>query len=380
MKTNKLKLLLVTDYFFPHWTGIAKSVFCLCKSLQNEFDVTVLTVRFDKKLQEKELLEKILIIRSDFLFTISRSKYSIAIIWDFLKRVARSDVVFVNSPSANIFFFAIISKLFHKKLLIFHQGDLVLPLGFKNKLIEKIFKASSFIAFSLADKLSTYTSDYAEHSIVLNPFLSKFTALILPVYSQNSNASISKRITTITDLKKKNKILFGFAGRFVEEKGFDILFNAISLLVPNLPNVHFVFAGQKYMPYEFFFTKHKDRFEKVKQYITFLGLLDDYELKEFYKNIDFIIAPSRSDCFNMVQAEAMLYGTPAIVANIPGLRYLVSESGFGVLFKTEDAQDLADKISQALKNKHAIMKAEKKILSLLDNEKNVNKIRDFITA
>src|SRR5258708_39765805 len=129
MKYEKQRLLLVTDFFYPHWTGIAKSVFSLTQSLQEKFAITVLTIRFDKQLQKYEKLDLITIIRSNYFLTISRSKYSLAIMGDFLRLVGQSDYVLINSPSANIVFFSLFAKLFGKKLLIFHQGDLILPPG-----------------------------------------------------------------------------------------------------------------------------------------------------------------------------------------------------------------------------------------------------------
>jgi len=373
---KQIRLLLVTDFFYPHWTGIAKSVFSLTKSLQDRFTITVLTVRFDNKLPQQEKIDAITIIRSNYLFAISRSKYSLAIIGDFLRRMSSTDCVFINSPSANIVFFSVLAKMFGKKLLIFHQGDLILPPSLPNKIIEKVFDLSCFIAFSLADKVSTYTTDYARHSRVLRPFLKKFTPVLLPVVLQSKNDN-DNSLETIERLEKQKKIIFGFAGRFVEEKGFDILFQAIPQVLEQLPNAHFVIAGAE-MSYEDFFGKNKALFDHVKNHITFVGLLDDTKLQQFYRGIDCIIVPSRSDCFNLVQAEAMLCGTPAIVSDIPGLRYLVKESGFGLTFKSESPDTLAEAMVHFIKEKPAILKNEKNLQKILDLQKIVAKAKEFI--
>lgn len=370
---KKQKLLLVADYFYPHWTGIAKSIYNLLRILRDEDDITVLTVQYLKTLKRSEEIFGARIIREPYIFTLSRAKYSTKIIFKFISLVKTSDVVFINSPCTNIIFFAIISKLLQKKLIIFHHGDLILPRGFLNKIIEIVFDCSTLIAFSVADKVSTHTRDYAEHSRVLKPFLYKTNPVILPIYLENINYKKKTK-----KIKEKNTVLFGFAGRFVEEKGFDILFDAIPLILQKIPNAHFIFAGEKNMPYENFFQKNKKRFEKVKKNITMLGLLKDKELVNFYKEIDFIIIPSRSDCFPFVQAEAMLSGTPAIASDIPGLRYLVKESGFGILFKTCDPNDLAKKTAEVYKNKSDIMKAHKKLVAILNNTLNVEKIKKFI--
>jgi glycosyltransferase involved in cell wall biosynthesis len=375
---KQLRLLVVNDYFYPHWTGIAKSVFSLTQALQDDFVITVLTVHFDRKSPSLEKFGKVSVVRSDYLFTLSRSKYSLTMIWDFLRLIRNSDYVFINSPCANIIPFSLITKLFGKKLLIFHHGDLNLPKSFLNKLIEKLFDLSSFISFSLADKVSTHTSDYGENSRVIRPFLKKFTPVLMPVSLQGGKNG-EKELSEIEKLKKEKKIIFGFAGRFVEEKGFDILFRAIPLVMKQVPNAHFVVAGQE-MSYENFFSKNQTAFAKVKNQLTFLGLLNDIQLQEFYRAIECIVLPSRSDCFPLVQAEAMQCGTPAIASDIPGLRYLVKKSGFGVLFRKNDEADLAEKIVEFVHDKADIMKSESKAKEILDYKKNVEKAREFITS
>jgi len=368
-------LLIATDYFYPHWTGIAKSILYLTKGLQKDFSISVLTVRFEDFLKKEEMLGTVQIIRSGYLFTLSRSKYSFSTLFVLLSKLGSTDVVLVNAPSANVLPFAILTKLFRKRLLIFYQGDLILPEGMFNRVLEKIFDMSSFIAFSLADKVSTYTEDYAKSSRLLRHFLHKIHPLILPIHIESNR---EKKVKKIEAFKKEKKVLFGFAGRFVEEKGFDILFDAIPFILKKIPDAHFVFAGQQYMPYENFFQKNQELFEKVKNHITFLGLLDSEELVYFYKNIEFIVVPSRSDCFNLVQGEAMLCGTPVIASNIPGLRHLVRESGFGVLFDSSNPHDLAEKLIEAYEKKAVIMKAKGRALALLDNKSNVEKIARFI--
>jgi len=374
MSKRKQKLLIVTDYFYPHWTGYAKSLYYLIQSISKYYSISILTVRYNKSLKKHERIFSSEIIREDYLFSLSRSKYSIQLLFKFLFLVIRCDVVFINSPCTNILPLSLIAKTFGKKFYIFHQGDLILPKTIFNKIIEKVFDASSYISFLLADKLSSYTKDYASYSRLLRHFMYKFSPLLLPIdplyfkRKQQSNRLVNK----------KNKILFGFAGRFVEEKGFDVLFSAIPLIKKKISNAHYYFAGETNMGYEDFYKKNLSLLNNVRKEITFLGLLDDKRLKAFYEKIDFIIIPSRSDCFNLIQAEAMLCGTPSIVSNIPGLRVLVKETGFGVLFEKENPQDLAKKIIDAVGKRNAIIIKYKKVKSVLNNTANVKKIREFI--
>jgi hypothetical protein len=46
----KKKALLVTEYYYPHWTGIAKTFSYVGQNVhQQGFDITILTTQFDKK-------------------------------------------------------------------------------------------------------------------------------------------------------------------------------------------------------------------------------------------------------------------------------------------------------------------------------------------
>ncbi len=381
MSSNKQRVLIVSDYFYPHWTGIVKSVFNIAKSLQKEFEFCVLTVRHQQNLKKQDFIEKIKIIREDYLFSLSRAKISLSLITKFIRILPQHDVVFLNSPLSLILPISIIAKISRKKILIFHQGDLILPKGVTNWFIERIFDVSTLTACLLSNKVSTYTQDYAKNSRILKYFLKKFIPIIPPIDLNEKFLSTSKpnrSLAKIKTLKRKKGILFGFAGRFVEEKGFDVLFKAIPQVIEKIPQVHFVFAGETNIQYEKTFESLKKEVQKLKKHLTFLGLLDSKQLAKFYQTIDFIIVPSRSDCFPLVQAEAVLHKNPSIVANIPGARFLVKKTGFGLIFEKEDSEDLAEKIIKAVKIKNRLMKNYPKVLAVLNNKRNTLKIKEFI--
>ncbi|MFH1827357.1 MAG: glycosyltransferase family 4 protein [bacterium] len=367
----KPRILILTDYYYPHWTGISKSIKYLTQALKTSFDFTILTIRYKKKLKSKEIIDSIPVIRTDYLFSISRAKYSLSTIFKFISIIRMFDIVFINSPYTNILPITIIAKIFRKKLIIFHQGDLILSKGYLNKIIEILFNISTFISLFLANKVSTYTLDYAKNSRLLKFFLYKFQSLLVPMPFKK----IEK-----TNKRKSNNIILGFAGRFVEEKGFDILFEAIPNIIKVNPNTLFIFAGEIGLDYENFFKKNIDTYNKNKKYIQLVGLLNEKKIKKFYKSLDFIIVPSRSDCFNLVQTEALLSNTPAISANIPGLRYLINKSNFGITFKKNSSEDLAKKVNYVIKNRHIIEKNYHQVLSILEYKKIKNKAINFFLS
>lgn len=376
-----MKVLFLSDYFYPHWTGIVKSTLRLAKVLvNNKIEVTVLTVKHEESLKEKEFFENIKILRVNYLFKISRVFYSPMIIIKLLMLIKNYNLIFINSPNSNILFLTLIGKLWRKRVFIFHQGDLILPKQTANIVlsffIEKIFDFLTISSFFLADKVGTFTKDYAIHSRVMKFFPKKFFFLIPPIIffnDKNDNKKYKKMADNLKMLKKKY-LLIGFAGRFVEEKGFDILIKAITSIIKKIKNIKFIFAGETHIFYEKFFEKVKPLIEKNKNYLVFLGKLQDQQLKIFYQNLDLFILPSRSDCFPLVQLEAMSYKVPVIVSNIFGARYLVKKTGFGLIFQKENEKDLAKKIVFALKNKDKLLKNYENFKSLIDKETRDEKI------
>ena len=368
MKKNKGSVLLVSEYFLPHWTGISQAFFYLTKNLQDQgFTTTVLTTQFDTKLPLKEEIRGVDIIRSPFQFQISRTHYSWRILIDFISLLPRYDWVVINSPNSNILFYSLLTKIYRKKLAIYHQGDLTLPRQtgnlFTHLIMEKLFDILSIPSFLMADIISSYTRDYAEHSRVMRHNLKSFRAYIPSFTIQKGKPSPDFRKKILT-LKKKH-VLIGIAGRFVEEKGYDILLEAIDRIKKEVPSAHIVFAGKHKMDYEPYFDFHKKLIGAHKNDITFLGLLGPGDLSLFYSHLDVFVLSSRSDCFPVTQIEVVVHGIPIVVTNIPGARMLVKETGFGLLAKPEDADDVSEKIVEVLKHKKKYIQAQKKALQFL---------------
>lgn len=375
-----MKVLIITDFYYPHWTGISKSVHYLTQALKSEFVFSVLTVKYDSNLLNEELIDDIKIIRKPYLFRFSRARYSLSLLFEMLTMIAKYDVVLINSPCTNVLPVAIITKIFGKKLLIFHQGDLILPKGTINWLIERVFDVMSFVGFSLADKVASYTDDYLINSRLLPFFKKKSHSVLIPLpFFKDQNNKVKKTGLTkkLTEIKKE-KVLIGFAGRFVEEKGFDILLEAINILRRKRDDLHFVFAGATTIDYENFFEKNQLTINEVKKSLTFLGLLNDQELDEFYSVLDLFVIPSRSECFGLVQAEAVSHHVPVVSSNVSGARDVVKKTNFGLFFESENPNDLAITLEQAIGKLAQYQKNYSLIKKYFDYEKAKKQSREFL--
>lgn len=378
------KITIISDFYLPHWTGISKSIAYMAESIKKDFSITMLTVQFHKKLPLEENKDCLTVLRYPPLFTLSRAKFSLTLIIDFFKRIRQTDVVLINSPSIHILPVSLISKIFKKKLLIFHQGDLILPKGIINYFIEKVFDLATLISFASAKQLATYTSDYAKNSRLLSKFPNKTKEFIPPL-----PYFISKKIDRKKDfvlnnqllkLKKQKKFLIGFAGRFVEEKGFDILLEAAVKFSQKNKNFILVFAGETNIVYEKTFIKKQYLINQLKNNLLFLGLLNDDRLQTFYEMIDLFVLPSRSECFGLVQAEAMAQKTPVLVADIPGARDPIKKTSFGLLFTANSSDDLIKKINKMSNELSSFNQKFNKVSKYFNYENSRKNFIEFIKS
>jgi glycosyltransferase involved in cell wall biosynthesis len=373
----KKSILLVSDFYHPHWTGITKGIKKLVCELGSEFDFRVVTIAYTADLKETETIDAAKVIRAKPTLKISRGFLSIEMFLNLIRQIFKTDLVLINSPSLYILPASILAKLFGKKLVIFHQGDLILRQGLTNRIIEWAFDFCTKCSCYLADVVSTYTQDYCQHSRVLSPFQKKFRPLLMPIPLPKAQSDKSDKLGSLEQAKIENKFIFGLAGRFVWEKGYDLLFQAIPKVIKEVPAVHFAFAGPTAMPYEDFFSESAQLYESIKPHVSLLGLLGEEDLAHFYKQIDCVVISSRSDCFNLVQAEACLAGVPSIVTNIPGARWLVKTTGFGLVAETEDVESLAKTLIQMTKQRQEILSKHSAVYEILNDDKVIQQAKDF---
>lgn len=371
-KTNIKNILVISEFYPPHWTGLSKVMHIIAKNLtQQGYDVSALTIQMDKSIPKEEVIDNIKIIRVPFQLKISRSLFSLLIITKLFKIIREFDAVIISSPNSNVLIFSIITKLFGRKLIIFHHGDLLLPQKsgnqFVNRSIEKAFDLFTIPAVWMSDIASVHTFDYAKNSRIIKHGLKKFRPFTPTI--ELSVKGPNKPFKMKIDSYKEEHVLIGFAGRFVEEKGLDIFMQSIPIILEKIPNARFLLAGKK-MEYESFFEYALEYSKGYENYIEFLGLLDFNDLTYFYKNLDTFVISSRSDCFPTTQLEVMHFKVPVVVTDIPGARTLVRDTGFGIVVKPESPEELAKGIVEVIKNRKKYEQQYPKVQERLARDRN----------
>jgi starch synthase len=163
--------------------------------------------------------------------------------------------------------------------------------------------------------------------------------------------------------------LVGMVSRLDEQKGMDIIINAIPEAIKSA-GAQFIFVGRGKDYYEEALLQLESRYpDNVRAYITY----DNARAHLIYAGSDLFLMPSLWEPCGLGQMIAMRYGTLPVVRNTGGLADTVTNlssdlaQGTGFVFSEYSAKALAftlKKAAEAFKNKAAWRGAAKRAMEL----------------
>jgi len=138
-----------------------------------------------------------------------------------------------------------------------------------------------------------------------------------------------------------------FVGRFdIDQKGIDILLKAIKISRKEFNNIKLYIIGDH--------SENKIKIIKMikklnlENEVLILGNISKEELIKYYHNCRALVLPSRFEPFGLVILEAFACSKPVIASRVGGIPEIVNEKN-GILFKAEDANELAKAIIKIMK-------------------------------
>lgn len=206
--------------------------------------------------------------------------------------------------------------------------------------------------------------------VLLQLYMVKVPIKVLPTgidkndfVSKTLNKEKARGIIIKRHPELKNKKILFFAGRIGMEKNIEFIINSFALLLPSMPDVRLVIAGDgPAKPDIMKYAAEKGLSDKV----TFPGFIARGSLKEYYYAADVFVFASKVESQGLVALEAMACGTPVVAIGKMGTREVMGGDNGG--FMVDDDIDmftekvrllLTDKKLYKLKTAEALHHVEK---------------------
>ena len=171
-----------------------------------------------------------------------------------------------------------------------------------------------------------------------------------------------------TKISERNdaKVRFVMVGTLTKRKAQDVFVNAIELLpMKYLKMAEFIIIGKK--------TTEKcvsmvldlaERYENVR----YIEELPRNEIFDLYRKIDCVVCPSREDPMPVVLTEGMALEKVCICSTETGTKAFIKEGVNGFVCRSNDAQDLAEKLKYIIDNKNDLIKIGKEGRKIYERE------------
>lgn len=198
------------------------------------------------------------------------------------------------------------------------------------------FQRRDYHAFRLADALF-FPSEYSMEGYYESwPEFKDIIKGKRIYFSKTGNAKIP--ITCSREIMRKrlgipdNAIVFGYLGRFLKVRGYDLYIEAAKQILEKYPNVYFLAIGQKN---EIPAIDHPYWIE-----IPFTA-----EPGNYLNMMDSLVVANRGSLFDLSMIEALSSGVPIVAAKVGGYKYLENKTSGVIYFEKESSKGLTEALS-----------------------------------
>jgi glycosyltransferase involved in cell wall biosynthesis len=336
-------VLTVINYYYPYISGLSEYARLVAENMAADgMDVTVLTGRHQKDLSPNELIAGVKVIRAAPLAFLHKGYLSTDFIARYVALCRRHDVVVMHLPMLESGLLTGLGLRSQPLAVVYHcdvtpsrDGSLI------DRAAVAAVRASCRFGVRRADKIIVSSMDYAAGSEVLRGMEHKLVEAHAP-----DKAPAGPLVRQPLALPS-GPARIGFLGRFVEEKGIDVLLDAVPLVLERAPNAKFLLAGDHgSVAGGSQYGLLRERLDRLRDNVEVLGRVSEVELFPFYRSLDLFLLPSVNsyEAFGMVQVEAMKSGVPVIATDMRGVRVPVQKTGNGSIVPPGDSRALADAI------------------------------------
>lgn len=211
--------------------------------------------------------------------------------------------------------------------------------GFKERLKKNLISSANWY-FSSGKITDNYFRFYGNNDAKIFRF--RFTSLLKNEIIESPISHKEKNMLRNKLGIKEKKIVLS-VGRFIYQKGFDVLIKASKELGENIGVL--IVGGKPTEEY----IKLVEQFNVTNIY--FIDFKQKKDLIKYYLVSDLFVLPTRGDIWGLVINEAMSFGLPVITTNkcIAGLELIENDKN-GYIVPTDDYKALAIKIKKILED------------------------------
>lgn len=223
----------------------------------------------------------------------------------------------------------------------------------------KIKRAILGRVLGMADIIQSVGYDAEENLVQFLPFLAKKRRKLVVI----RNGIMVESLVKNTEINKRNYrkeigidddvFLFGFLGRFMPQKGFVYLIDAVEELSKdrqfgNRFKIIAVNDGAFIREYKSIIME-----KRLSDYFSFHEFIPN--VNEILTELDALVMPSLWEAYSLLPCEAFILGCPVIASNCIGLREVIKDTP-ALVIREKDSHSIAEAMIKFMENPGAIKK------------------------
>ena len=255
-----------------------------------------------------------------------------------LTKIARKhsiNLIYANTAKASIY--AITTKLFTKKKVIWHVRDNV-----KRTTYSKVLTRNSDVIVSISKYINNQVLSDTKQKYLI------YGGLDIKKWSPKPTQEKTLRV----EMGMQNDtMLVAQIGQLTRWKNYPDFIEAANIVRKTQANVHFLIIGDNLSGRD---NRYKTELKKLvdklqlNSFVSFLGNRPNIE--ELLNQIDLLVHPAINEPFGRVLIEAMSMEKPVIAYNCGGPKEIIVNNKTGYLVEPNNYKKLAEKTIYLLKN------------------------------